>query len=297
MQSSPTGSRSSDRKLKPLPPDPFRHQNSAIAPWVPKEEGVDPFSHPFPHPSRMFSHSVCAPPLYPPDAGRGARSLGAVPFPHHWPARWRWSKIASAGRVGIRIVRAVPSPPVVGRRGNAPARPDSARNPKPIAEPATNFLGDLMNEKLRHRCRSSRCGSRLPQPVESSRLAFCCRGCHAQFYRKRCVVCEKDKANPNAIICGQRACRAELRKWPDLYHFSRRDGQSPTTCKVDARSAHSTGLKTRSVTRPAPLNLVGGHRLSNAIKIEADLAGYICAIEACLRRDEPGNSRPLSCRR
>jgi len=24
----------SDRKLKPLPPDPFRHQNSAIAPWV-----------------------------------------------------------------------------------------------------------------------------------------------------------------------------------------------------------------------------------------------------------------------
>ena len=31
MQSSPTESRSSDRKLKPLPPDPFRHQNSAIA--------------------------------------------------------------------------------------------------------------------------------------------------------------------------------------------------------------------------------------------------------------------------
>jgi hypothetical protein len=28
---SPTESRLSDRKLKPLPPDPFRHQNSAIA--------------------------------------------------------------------------------------------------------------------------------------------------------------------------------------------------------------------------------------------------------------------------
>src|SRR4051812_577433 len=32
VQSSPTESRSSDLKLKPLPPDPFRHQNSAIAP-------------------------------------------------------------------------------------------------------------------------------------------------------------------------------------------------------------------------------------------------------------------------
>jgi hypothetical protein len=31
VQSSSTESRSSDRKLKPLPPDPFRHQNSAIA--------------------------------------------------------------------------------------------------------------------------------------------------------------------------------------------------------------------------------------------------------------------------
>src|SRR4029077_3540948 len=31
VQSSSTESRSSDRKLKPLPPDPFRHQNSTIA--------------------------------------------------------------------------------------------------------------------------------------------------------------------------------------------------------------------------------------------------------------------------
>ena len=60
-----------------------------------------------------------------------------------------------------------------------------------------------------------------------------------------------------------------------------------TTCKVDARSAHSTGLKTRSVTGRAPLNLVGGYRFPNAIEIEADLAGYIRAIEACLLGDEP----------
>jgi hypothetical protein len=159
--------------------------------------------------------------------------------------------------------------------------------PEPIADPLrqlprTSAQVTLMNEKLRHRCRNSRCGSQLPQPVDSSRLAFCCRGCHAQFYRKRCVVCEKDKANPNAMICGRRPCRADLRKWPDLYHFSRRDGQSPTTCKVDARSAHSTGLKTRSVTRRAPLNLLGGYRFSKSIELEPELARHIRTVEARL---------------
>ncbi len=94
------------------------------------------------------------------------------------------------------------------------------------------------------------------------------------------------QANPNAIICRRRPCRADLRKWPALYRFPARDGQSPTTCKVDARSAHSTGLKTRSKTGRAPLNLVGGYRFPNATEIEADLAGYIRAIEACLLRDE-----------
>jgi hypothetical protein len=71
-----------------------------------------------------------------------------------------------------------------------------------------------------------------------------------------------------------------------LYRYPARDGQSPTTCKVDARSAHSTGLKTRSAAGRAPLNLVGGYRFSNATEIEADLAGYIRAIEGCLLRDE-----------
>ena len=124
------------------------------------------------------------------------------------------------------------------------------------------------------------------------RRAFCCRGCHQQFYRKRCVVCEKDKTNPNAIICHRRPCRAEARKWPTLYRYPARDGQSPTTCKVDARSAHSTGLKTRSVTGRAPRNLVGGYRFPNATEIEADLAYYIRAIEALLLRDEPAVELP-----
>ena len=66
----------------------------------------------------------------------------------------------------------------------------------------------------------------------------------------------------------------------------------PQHVELDARSAHSTGFKTRSVTRPAPLNLLGGYRLSNAIKIEAELAGYIRTIEARLRLDEPTAELP-----
>jgi hypothetical protein len=203
---------------------------------------------------------VCSPPLYPPDAGRGARSLGGCPLPASLA-----SKMETVARPG-RTVRE--------------ARDRSMSCYGNLRRSSTQVT--LMNDKLRHRCRNSRCGSQLAQPADSSRLAFCCRGCHAQFYRKRCVVCEKDKVNPNAMVCGRRPCRAELRKWPDLYHFSRRDRQSPTTRKVDARSAHSTGLKTRSVTRRAPLNLVGGYRFCNAIKIEAALLGYIQTVEAHL---------------
>jgi hypothetical protein len=36
------------------------------------------------------------------------------------------------------------------------------------------------------------------------------------------------------------------------------------------------------VTRRAPLNLLGGYRFSNAIKIEAPLVGYIQTVEARL---------------
>jgi hypothetical protein len=60
----------------------------------------------------------------------------------------------------------------------------------------------------------------------------------------------------------------------------------------EARSAHSTGLKTRSVTGRAPRNLVSGYRFSNAIEVEADLGGYIRAIEACLLLDEPAVELP-----
>ena len=51
--------------------------------------------------------------------------------------------------------------------------------------------------------------------------------------------------------------------------------------------AVSQGLKTRSVNRRAPLNLLGGYRFPKSIEIEAALA-----VEGCLLVGEPGVELP-----
>jgi hypothetical protein len=42
--------------------------------------------------------------------------------------------------------------------------------------------------------------------------AFCVRGCHTSFYRKRCLVCEGEivRKNENQLVCGKRRCRKAL---------------------------------------------------------------------------------------
>ena len=76
-----------------------------------------------------------------------------------------------------------------------------------------------LNNKLHHYCRNPRCGSKLKEPVENPHAAFCCRGCWEQYYRHRCVVCEKEikRTVENKRICRRRKCRNELRKWPQVY--------------------------------------------------------------------------------
>ena len=68
------------------------------------------------------------------------------------------------------------------------------------------------DQEMRKMCRNLRCGCRLPVPVSSSREAFCCRGCHTQFYRTRCLVCEAkmERKTENQLVCGKRKCRSAL---------------------------------------------------------------------------------------
>jgi hypothetical protein len=66
----------------------------------------------------------------------------------------------------------------------------------------------------RTECRgeASRCRSKLPTPVFNELEAFCTRGCHSQFYRSRCVVCETkmERKTENRLVCSKRKCRSAL---------------------------------------------------------------------------------------
>jgi hypothetical protein len=82
-----------------------------------------------------------------------------------------------------------------------------------------------MTEPLRHMCRNPRCRSRLPQPVDNERRAFCTFGCHTAFYRKHCLVCEQPIQQPKGggvrSLCKRAKCRSEYRRFPHVYDFPR----------------------------------------------------------------------------
>jgi hypothetical protein len=49
-------------------------------------------------------------------------------------------------------------------------------------------MTEFAETALRHYCRNPRCQSKLPTPVFNSREAFCTKGCHSSFYRRRCLI-------------------------------------------------------------------------------------------------------------
>jgi len=112
--------------------------------------------------------------------------------------------------------------------------------------PATATATGVTAHKAKHYCRNPRCRSRLLEPVENERRAFCTRGCHESFYRNRCRVCEEPLRKDGGRDAGRRYCRppndckAEAAKWPEKYG----DGVWAALPEAKIGSAHSTGLKT-----------------------------------------------------
>jgi len=93
---------------------------------------------------------------------------------------------------------------------------------------------------LRHYCRNPRCRMKLKAPVENPREAFCTKGCHSSFYRKRCLVCEAEmvRRTENQLICGKRGCRNALEARSGLGRYlPLPDGVSPLGKPIN------TGLK------------------------------------------------------
>jgi hypothetical protein len=71
----------------------------------------------------------------------------------------------------------------------------------------------MTEDTLRHYCRNQKCRTRLPAPVSNPRDAFCCPGCHARFYFRRCIVCERDMPRnaPNQRTCYRFECKTTWR--------------------------------------------------------------------------------------
>ena len=76
----------------------------------------------------------------------------------------------------------------------------------------TDFTNDL-----RFRCRNPKCRCKLPTPVSNEREAFCNRGCHNAFYRRRCRVCECPIEQPKRgtrLVCNKAKCKTAWRAQP-----------------------------------------------------------------------------------
>jgi hypothetical protein len=95
---------------------------------------------------------------------------------------------------------------------------------------------------LRHRCRNPRCRTKLPAPVESTRDAFCCRGCHAAYYRNRCLACEREMPRnaEHQKVCYRADCKAAWRRKTIVSRFV---GQTTTPVSTPLENPIKPGVK------------------------------------------------------
>src|SRR5262245_57197243 len=116
----------------------------------------------------------------------------------------------------------------------------------------------MSEPKLRFYCRNLKCRTKLSSPTDNEHKAFCTQYCYDQFYKWRCKVCEKDlpKEGRPRNCCRSKECQADFRKYRHAYTLP------PPIGKVDARSAHFTGLKSAD-NGPRPYRIIAGPTLSD----------------------------------
>lgn len=106
-------------------------------------------------------------------------------------------------------------------------------------------MTEFAETAMRHMCRNPKCRSKLSKPVSNEREAFCCRGCHSAFYRKRCRICECAIEQPKRgqrFVCNKPRCYAAFRGGQSLgrYHPS---GEVQINSKNPTKSGLKSGLK------------------------------------------------------
>jgi len=91
-------------------------------------------------------------------------------------------------------------------------------------------VGAAVTQSLRHYCRNPRCRSKLSARVSNPREAFCARGCHSSFYRKRCVACEQpmERKRESQQLCGRRKCEGQFKTLKAHMMLGRHHPSTPT---------------------------------------------------------------------
>src|SRR5215831_6105510 len=124
-------------------------------------------------------------------------------------------------------------------------------------------MTEFIEEKEFHYCRNPRCRSKLKAPVSNRREAFCIRGCHTAFYRKRCLVCERPIEQPkrggSRMICKRSKCYKAFHRRSDRYRY-RGTGRA----KTDFRNARQMGTS-EPLKRDRPWFVVAGSKVSASV--------------------------------
>jgi hypothetical protein len=97
----------------------------------------------------------------------------------------------------------------------------------------------MSDRQLRHFCRNKNCRTKLEVPTDNHHKAFCKPFCHATFYNRRCLVCEKDLPQGHRRqLCSDRKCRRDYRNFRPTYTFAL---PLPQNRRGDAKSPCGTG--------------------------------------------------------
>jgi len=140
----------------------------------------------------------------------------------------------------------------------------------------------------RTRCR--RCAAKLAEPQSNPRSAFCCRGCHRNFYEAHCIACERE--HKGTRLCGRPKCKAEyaaLKRHGMLGKFV--PGSAPKTgfwprVLSDDSLASETPI---SVGLPAAPKPDRGYRIVAGALSEADLHLATAGAAAVIKQSERTN--------
>ena len=81
---------------------------------------------------------------------------------------------------------------------------------------------------------------KIKAPVSNRREAFCARGCHTAFYRKRCLVCEGpiERTRDDQKICRKAKCRSAWRARTGFGRYI-----APTDAKLPSQKPVNKGSK------------------------------------------------------